>query len=696
MFITKKRFQYVILSIVIAFSFLFPAYGTENAPFSDVSPDDWFAPYIDVCVEEGLMAGTGDGRFSPGQYVTMAECILLTVRLDRLRKGGDGPLTPAPKEWGTVVITGEDGAVLFGTEDYHGYHSSGDQDVICLPPEAVRPLVGTGGKVSVNGTLSFEGQFVVNEDPQADWNWAGLALYGLTYREFEEVLDGYALAGTLAQTPEWLLDGLYYAQQEGLDLGYLDVLPYPATRLGFLTALEGVMDPRELEQINIVEVLPDVPADRYMTWTDHGRSGTNGNFGDFYRAGVLSGTDEYGAFRGDLPLTRAECAAMLARLLRPELRLRFTLTPWPWKTEYELVELGISAENWWNGGDVNWNFSSSVEHSLDQQLLRVSRREGSDIDYDQDGVFSIDGTWLVEPGLYGDIGDFGPDGLARVSTTHNWFTGTWGVIDTQGREVVPAVCDTVGLGGDGLIVVGSESAGYTVLDTQGQRMGVLPKEAAGSWGVREGLALYQDKELQLWGYLDLEGRVVIPARFEVAGLFYDGRAAVVLEDKLGYIDPTGKVVIPCRYDPIDHYSERHFQDGAAIVTDPDGLELVIDRDGAQLSPRKYHRLDDGFSPNGLAFYQYIDEAAQAFGEGFLDVRGVEHPLPEYENSYQFMGFSGEYYLVYWPPGGGYNYMDTQGNILFPQWFAEASPLTGEGRAIVRDERGEYCRLELKK
>ena len=105
MFITKKRFQYVILSIVIAFSFLFPAYGTENAPFSDVSPDDWFASYIDVCVEEGLMTGTGDGYFSPGQYVTMAECILLTVRLDRLRKGGDGPLTPAPEEWGTVVIT---------------------------------------------------------------------------------------------------------------------------------------------------------------------------------------------------------------------------------------------------------------------------------------------------------------------------------------------------------------------------------------------------------------------------------------------------------------------------------------------------------------------------------------------------------------------------------------------------------------
>lgn len=47
---------------------------------------------------------------------------------------------------------------------------------------------------------------------------------------------------------------------------------------------------------------------------------------DFYRAGILTGTDSFGTFAGDRTLTRAEAAAMTARLVRPELRKHFTLS----------------------------------------------------------------------------------------------------------------------------------------------------------------------------------------------------------------------------------------------------------------------------------------------------------------------------------------------------------------------------------
>lgn len=701
-----KRTLCVILSAVISLCCLpCPVLGAETAPtadFADVQDTDWFAPYVKVCVAEGLMQGTGEGQFSPGKYLTAAECLLLAVRLDRLLNGLEGPLPSAPENWGTVAITGEDGAALFGWEDYQGYRLSGGESIFCLPPERVAPLAGTAGTLTLNGEMSFEGQFVANEDPEAGWGQAGLAFQGLSYQKFEDILDACRLAEALTQTPEWLQDGFYYAWSEELGSGYLDaldVIPYPSTRLGFLTTLEGVIDPRELEVINTVETLPDAPPNSYVTWTNNGRSGTEGNFGAFYRAGVLSGTDEYGTFRGDLPLTRAEGAAMLARILRPELRLRFTLTPYPWTAQYTLTDLGLARADWWNSGDTNWLFPNTVEHPLDQQLLRVSPREGGDVDYGIDGIFTPDGTWLVEPGRYGDIGDFGPDGLARVSTTHNWYTGKWGVIDTQGRDVVEPIYDTIGLGGDGLIVTGTDDGpDYTVLDAQGKQVGRLPRTAAGSWGVREGLALYQDEETQLWGYLDLEGQVAIPARFEVAGLFYSGRAAVVLEGKLGYIDSAGALVIPCRYDPIGHYSEGHFQPNAAVavVTGSDGLKWLIDKDGSPLSSRGYELLEENFSPNGFAFYQYVDMDAQAFGEGYLDLNGVEHPLPECDSGYQFMAFSGGCYLVGWLPGGGYNYMDAEGNILFPQWFGEATPLSEDGRAIVLGPEGNYCRLELQR
>lgn len=45
----------------------------------------------------------------------------------------------------------------------------------------------------------------------------------------------------------------------------------------------------------------------------------------FYNAGILSGVDEYGTFAGERTLTRAELAAMVARIARPELALTVNL-----------------------------------------------------------------------------------------------------------------------------------------------------------------------------------------------------------------------------------------------------------------------------------------------------------------------------------------------------------------------------------
>lgn len=47
----------------------------------------------------------------------------------------------------------------------------------------------------------------------------------------------------------------------------------------------------------------------------------------FYQAGILTGTDDYGTFRANGTLSRAEMSTMAARLIRPELRQEFTLKP---------------------------------------------------------------------------------------------------------------------------------------------------------------------------------------------------------------------------------------------------------------------------------------------------------------------------------------------------------------------------------
>lgn len=77
----KRRFLSVILAAYFTVCcFSFPALGEENSGFTDVSPDDWFAPYVEVCVEEGLMQGTGDGRFEPLRELTLAETVVLAAR----------------------------------------------------------------------------------------------------------------------------------------------------------------------------------------------------------------------------------------------------------------------------------------------------------------------------------------------------------------------------------------------------------------------------------------------------------------------------------------------------------------------------------------------------------------------------------------------------------------------------------------
>ena len=50
------------------------------------------------------------------------------------------------------------------------------------------------------------------------------------------------------------------------------------------------------------------------------------NMLSFYQAGLLTGTDRYGTFRGNESLNRGQAAAILARLIDPAQRVTFTPT----------------------------------------------------------------------------------------------------------------------------------------------------------------------------------------------------------------------------------------------------------------------------------------------------------------------------------------------------------------------------------
>ena len=89
----------------------------------------------------------------------------------------------------------------------------------------------------------------------------------------------------------------------------------PITRAEFAVLLANALPSTALESVNRVRKIPDVSlSDPYGPAVFR-----------LYRAGVFSGKDETGIFLPQASLSRAEAAVLIARMMEPERRLRFTL-----------------------------------------------------------------------------------------------------------------------------------------------------------------------------------------------------------------------------------------------------------------------------------------------------------------------------------------------------------------------------------
>ena len=77
-----------------------------------------------------------------------------------------------------------------------------------------------------------------------------------------------------------------------------------------------------------------------------------------------------------------------------------------------------------------------------------------------------------------------------------------------------------------------------------------------------------------YGYIDKEGKEVIPFIYDHASSFNEGLARVEKNGKFGYIDKTGKLVIPYQWN-----DASSFRDGMAEVKDADDKTYFIDKTG---------------------------------------------------------------------------------------------------------------------
>jgi hypothetical protein len=125
-----------------------------------------------------------------------------------------------------------------------------------------------------------------------------------------------------------------------------------------------------------------------------------------------------------------------------------------------------------------------------------------------------------------------------------------------------------------------------------------------------------------YGYIDAQGKTVIPMQYESATLFHEGLAAVGIAGRVGFIDKSGKIAINPRFD-----NSLGFAEGLAPVK-VDGKWGYIDKRGAYVVRPRFH--------SALPFTQGLASACVSSAQcGYIGRNGKFIIPPTYEDAAEF-------------------------------------------------------------
>lgn len=164
-------------------------------------------------------------------------------------------------------------------------------------------------------------------------------------------------------------------------------------------------------------------------------------------------------------------------------------------------------------------------------------------------------------------------------------------------------------------------SGY--IDTTGKWVIKPTKKYSSRGSFSEGLAAVSFgpqfiSELQKWGYINTNEKLIIKPQFNSAGAFSEGLADVRVGNKKGYIDKKGRLVIPCQFD-----DAFRFHNGYATVQ-IDNRWGLIDRKGRfKIKP---------ISESSLYFRDSSELSAYKIDRkyGFIDFNGNIIIEPKFE------------------------------------------------------------------
>ena len=167
------------------------------------------------------------------------------------------------------------------------------------------------------------------------------------------------------------------------------------------------------------------------------------------------------------------------------------------------------------------------------------------------------------------------------------------------------------------------------------------------------------KKNSKWGFINKQGRVVVPFEFDWTCRFSEGLAAVTKNKKttnpdsvfswdVGFIDKQGNVVIPFEYGEVLFGG---FKNGMCCVCKEDEDHYgFIDKKGNVIIPLIYGSFDCEWSGTELYFDPFHEGLVSAFKGSYLKKNKNGHYVSH----------------------GKWGYLDRQGNVIVPFRYIYAS------------------------
>lgn len=235
----------------------------------------------------------------------------------------------------------------------------------------------------------------------------------------------------------------------------------------------------------------------------------------------------------------------------------------------------------------------SAENFADNGLAMVQTESGY-------GFINKTGKFVVQP-IYSSAYGYDFSNIALVENDNKW-----GVLDAQGKLIIPIEFDGIQSLGAAIAVIKESSVAFYT--NTGKPITGFDYNGYGSSNY-DVVSVRSDAG---WSFLDKYGNVSAPQYFDEIGNYAEGRIGFIRYGKLGYVNSKGVEVIPAIYESGDEFS------GGLAAVRKDGLWGYIDTAGTVVIPFTYT----------AAFKFYDGFASVKNGEAWLSINKKNEIVPE--------------------------------------------------------------------